>query len=249
MAVLYCGKSICVGIKKQLEMVMEVVEMAISKIMIKDALRYIGMPSHQTSSPMSQQIEDTYKELEQLNASKYIYNHFPITINEEVVSFEYTKLQVKSKDLAKLLANCNRCYVLAATMGQEADKQISRRQKTDMLEAVILDACASVLVDKICDDIEMEITEEISKNEFLTMRFSPGYGDVPLDVQQSILDILNATKQIGMSLTKTNMLLPTKSVTAFIGISHQKEERQKSCEVCSLVHSCIYRKRGDQCGL
>ena len=118
-----------------------------------------------------------------------------------------------------------------------------------MLDAVILDACASVLIDKVCDEAESGIIETLKENEFLTMRFSPGYGDVPLETSSDLIDILQATKRIGLSLTKSHMLVPTKSVTAIIGISSQKENRQKSCGACNLVKTCAYRKRGEQCGL
>ena len=118
-----------------------------------------------------------------------------------------------------------------------------------MLEAMILDSCASVLIDKVCDDAEQEIMQTLRENEYLTMRFSPGYGDVPLEISSEILDILSAQKRIGLTLTKTHMLLPTKSITALIGISNQKENRQKSCGHCNLVKTCYYRRRGERCGL
>lgn len=49
-------------------------------------------------------------------------------------------------------------------------------------------------------------------------RFSPGYGDCPLTAQRSIVDALNATRLIGLTVTPTSLLMPTKSVTAVIGL-------------------------------
>lgn len=223
--------------------------MTVSNVMIKDALRYIQMPSKESDNDIIQKIKDTYNELDQMNASKYIYNIFPIHIEHKMVLFDHTTLKVTGSDLTKLLKDCDRCYIVAATLGQEVDRQITIKQKIDMLDALVFDACASVLIDKVCDDAEAEIIKELKADEFLTMRFSPGYGNVSLEVQHQLINVLNAAKKIGISLTRTNMLVPTKSITAFIGVSHQKTNRNKSCSSCNLTQTCLYRERGDRCGL
>lgn len=229
----------------------------ITQTMINEALRYIGMPNKASSIEevenkdlsLHHKVEEGFKYLEQIAYPRVIYQIVNIGLEQENVILQETSCKIQSKDLVKLLAHSNRCVLMAATLGMEVDKQISLKQKIDMLDAVILDACASVLIDKVCDEAELEIVEQLKANEFLTMRFSPGYGDVPLEVSSELLDILMATKKIGLSLTKSHMLVPTKSVTAIIGISNQKENRQKSCGTCNLVKTCAYRKRGDQCGL
>lgn len=229
----------------------------ITQTMINEALRYIGMPNKARSIEevenkdlsLHHKVEEGFKYLEQIAYPRVIYQIVNIGLEQENVILQETSCKIQSKDLVKLLAHSNRCVLMAATLGMEVDKQISLKQKIDMLDAVILDACASVLIDKVCDEAELEIVEQLKANEFLTMRFSPGYGDVPLEASSELLDILMATKKIGLSLTKSHMLVPTKSVTAIIGISNQKENRQKSCGTCNLVKTCAYRKRGDQCGL
>ena len=160
-----------------------------------------------------------------------------------------TPYEIVSNDIYKMLINCDRCYVLAATLGVGVDKEISLLQKQNMLQAMIFDASASVPIEKVCDDWEHELVDSLGENEYLTMRFSPGYGDVPLEVSNNILDILLADKKIGLTRTKSDMLFPTKSITAIIGISDRKENRHKSCANCNLVATCQYRRRGDSCGI
>ncbi len=80
------------------------------------------------------------------------------------------------------------------------------------------------------------------------MRYSPGYGDVDINIQEDLLDMVFASKRVGVSTSRSGMLIPTKSITAFIGISSQKENRMRLCSSCSLSGSCEYRKRGDKCG-
>ena len=48
---------------------------------------------------------------------------------------------------------------------------------------------------------------------------SPGYGDLPLSLSRTIISELDATKKIGVSITESDLLVPSKSVTAI-------------CEIC-----------------
>ena len=224
----------------------------ITNAMLSDVLRYIGMPKDKVDEQIKQQVVETFNFLQGIVAPKFAYRKLTLSKGEllgEDVFFENTSLVVKSRDLKKLFEHCESCYILAATLGQAVDKQIHLKQKLDRLDAVVLDACSSVLIDKICYDIEVELMEELEEDTYLTMRFSPGYGDVPLDLSADILSLLDAPKRIGLTLTKSHMLLPSKSITAIIGISKKKENRQKSCRNCNLVKQCMYRKRGERCGL
>ncbi len=223
--------------------------MNISSLMIQDALRYMQVPKSKAGDETLQKIIDGFNKLYQISTPKYIYHSFHIRKDNLVTEFEGTSFEVKSSDLTKLFESCQRCYLLAATLGQSVDREIGIKQKVDMLDAVILDACASVLIEKLCDEAEQKIAAEVSDGEFLTMRFSPGYGDVPLEVQQELIEVMVAAKKIGLSLTYTNMLIPTKSITAFIGISSKKENRMKNCGACNLAASCLYKERGNRCGL
>lgn len=224
----------------------------ITHTMLSDALRYIGVPKDRADETIKQKVMDTFSFLEEVALPRVTYRKLMLSkreLSEEDVFFKNTSLIVKSKDLVKLFKNCESCYILAATLGQDVDKQIHLKQRLDMLDAVVLDACSSVLIDKVCDDIEVELMEQLEENTYLTMRFSPGYGDVPLEFSGDILKLLEASKRIGLTLTKSYMLLPSKSVTAIIGVSNEKENRQKSCMNCNLVKQCLYRKRGESCGL
>ena len=221
----------------------------ITENMISTALRYIGIPKATIDVEMNDQVLQGFKKLEEIALPKITYQKVKINRQEDKIVLEGTNCSIQSQDLIKLFKNSHECILMAATLGREVDRQIANLQKTNMLGAMVLDACASVLVDKLCDDVEVEIMNELAENEYLTMRFSPGYGDVPLEVSADLLDILTAQKRIGLMLTKTHMLVPTKSITALIGISSQKENRQKSCGYCNLVKTCMYRRRGDKCGV
>ncbi len=217
--------------------------------MVSEALRYIGMPKEHAEQEILNKVEVTYEELERIAVPRMVYEKLGVNLEGETVFFENTSCSIVSSDLAKLLENSKACYVMAVTLGIQVDRQIGIKQRLSMLDAVVLDACASVLIDKVCDDLEQELMNQLPQDKFFTMRFSPGYGNVPLEAQRNLLDILQAEKKIGLTLTKTNMLVPAKSITAIVGISNQKENRQKSCGTCNLVRTCSYRRRGERCGL
>ena len=83
----------------------------------------------------------------------------------------------------------------------------------------------------------------------ITFRYSPGYGDLPLDIQGSFIKSINAEKLIGLTVSKHNLLMPRKSVTAIVGIIDKKyEQHKKGCEVCKNYENCSYRREGISCG-
>lgn len=117
-----------------------------------------------------------------------------------------------------------------------------------MSRAVILDACASALVESGCDAAEAEIKARFP-DRYLTDRFSPGYGDLPLELQPSICAALDTPRRLGLHVTGSLLLNPGKSVTAVIGLSDRPQmARIRGCAFCSMRETCTLRKGGKTCG-
>jgi len=66
--------------------------------------------------------------------------------------------------------------------------------------------------------VEGEIRQELASGEGLVSRFSPGYGDLPLDYQRTLLSVLDTSRKIGVSLTDSLLMVPSKSVSAIVGV-------------------------------
>lgn len=82
----------------------------------------------------------------------------------------------------------------------------------------------------------------------MTWRFSPGYGDLPLETQRELVRVLDTHRKIGVSLTGSCLMMPSKSVTAILGISDTKrDERKNKCDFCNNRERCAFRKRGTRC--
>ncbi len=153
------------------------------------------------------------------------------------------------EDIRELLAPCREAVLFAATLGAAMEQEILRREVTDMAEALILDACASVAAENVCDRFEERMRAELAEEGlYLTSRFSPGYGDFPLECQKEVCGLLNTSRRIGLTVTENCILIPRKSVTAVMGIAKEPQElRKKGCEACNLFLYCTYRKRGIVC--
>jgi cobalamin-dependent methionine synthase I len=108
---------------------------------------------------------------------------------------------------------------MAATGGKTIMDAVEDNQKANMTKAVVLDAAAGEIVDSALDYIMTLYSRELLREskKLLGKRFSPGYGDLSLEIQKVIYDILNLEK-LGITLTGSYMMIPQKSVIAITGI-------------------------------
>lgn len=153
------------------------------------------------------------------------------------------------RDIANHLDGCEKAILMCATLGTEIDKLIRINQISDMAKAVVLDSFASVAVEQVCNKVD-EIIAEKYDGYYMTFRFSPGYGDYPISLQQDFLRMLDAPRKIGLTTNDNYLLMPTKSVTAVLGLSKNPIERKKrGCAICNMRGKCRFRKNGEHCGL
>ena len=159
--------------------------------------------------------------------------------------------------ITKHLEGCDRVAVLAMTIGGDADALIRRYEVSNMAMALIIDAGASALTEQMADEAEHLMIEEIKAKRaatdaadllYFTPRFSPGYGDYPIKYQREVLTYVDAARKIGITLTPTNMMMPSKSITALVGLAdHPVTGRLATCNECVLRDKCTLRKAGEHC--
>lgn len=146
----------------------------------------------------------------------------------------------KGKDVRAMLAPCREGILLAATLGAQSERLLLREQARGSAEAVMMDAVLSAAIEAVCDQAESELREEAQRRGmYLTDRFSPGYGDMPLEQTREICEILDASKSIGLTVSHSGIMIPRKSVTAVMGVSPTPVLRRPSgCEGCSMRKTC-----------
>ena len=184
---------------------------------ITDALPYMKVPPEGGSDELVRTVAEAFGRLEGFVSPRCVWGRFHVVHFDGGIELEGA--YIYSKDIARLTARGSDCIVLAATLGHETDRQITIAQNRNMLDGLALDACASVRIDAFIDQfIRSDIVPGLRENERMTSRFSPGYGDLNMSVTEDIIAILNATKRIGLSVTRSMMMSPIKSVTAISGL-------------------------------
>lgn len=210
-------------------------------IRTREAVRYLGYGRHAIDERTLTLIQDSFQELDQVSDARFVYRIFEISKADEN-GLTIGNLEIKSRNLAKNLKNCQEAVLFGATLGARVDMLMKKYSVTDMSKTVVLQACAAAELEEYCDEMQKQIAIRLGEGLYLRPRFSPGYGDFSILHQSDVLQMLEAQKKIGLTLTEGYMLTPTKSVTAVIGISREKQPCHiKGCEECEKV-DCAYRR-------
>lgn len=205
-----------------------------------EILQYLGWRGSEIPPEVESQLHSCIDETLSLAAPRTVWRVFP--------RGKLPNGLLSGKDVYALLAESSHFVLLAATIGSALENAIRRAQVRDMTRALVLDCCGSVAIEAVCDAAEDEIKSSLGA-AFLTDRFSPGYGDLPLSVQPYFLDTLDAARRIGLYLTPTGIMTPRKSVTAILGTADNPQPRRfRGCAYCSMFETCTFRKAGKTCG-
>lgn len=213
-------------------------------------LPYLGYRGQPMSDALLNQIQGCIELVMDAVKVRFVCDEFTLQRTPKGITLQNTALVLTGADITRLLEHSDRCFLIAATIGGEVDRLISRRQSTNMAEAVLMDAIATAAIEALCDEIEAKLREQVEQQGLmLTWRFSCGYGDLPLDLQPTFLTVLNASRRAGITCTASHLMVPTKSVTAVMGISRVDVRKiTQSCRDCPYRESCGRRKAGKPCG-
>ena len=154
-----------------------------------------------------------------LSAMRYSVAYAEFKINRTGDTLELGFLSTDSADLKKCLLGCEGVLVFAATVGVEIDRLITKYSSISPAKALILQAIGAERIESLCNLFTAEIArEKAALGLSLRPRFSPGYGDFPLEAQREIFEALDCPRKIGLSLNESLLMSPSKSVTAIVGI-------------------------------
>ena len=195
------------------------------KIDRNEVLRYLRTAKDFEDESIDKLIDESIEEIQKIINFRYTYKKYKISVEEDGVDIKNTTLFLAGKSIRKHLKNSEEAYLMAATLGNQVDKRIAYYEKTSITKSMIFDACATTAIEEGCDQVEEMIKSRVLEagNTGITFRYSPGYGDLDIDIQQDFLRVLNAPRKIGLTASKYNMLLPSKSVTAVIGVLNEED--------------------------
>lgn len=222
----------------------------------REIYRYLGYQGRVPDENVLREVDRCLEELREAVTPRFVYRQYPIErfftdniekpfLDEkpgaELLSIAGMKIQ--SRSLCRNLRDCKSAYLMAATLGIGPDRLIARASVAKMSRAVILQAAAAAMIEAWCDEVNQKIIKEAEdQGLYCRPRFSPGYGDFSLEYQKDFAQILRIQKEIGVSLTQSLLMMPSKSVTAVIGLSPVKECALHGCEVCSKAEECSFSR-------
>lgn len=222
-------------------------QVTLSSINRAEVLRYLGYKGIGADETINSLIDECEAEVLKAAVPRYVYRVVDVTQVDEGVRLEGTSVTLKGNSIKEHLKGCNKAALIAVTISDGIDRMLRIMQAADLARAVISDSIASAAIEQVCDKVEAVIKEELPEYN-QTFRFGIGYGDLPLSQQGEFLKILNAPRLIGLNVGKTDMMTPTKSVTAVIGLTTgEVSSQKKGCMSCNLKGTCRFREAGGHC--
>lgn len=207
------------------------------KIDKREVLRYLGYGKNQADDAVSEKIDAITEQMKECLSLRACYEKYPLIMMDDVLCFG--SIKTTSADLKRNLLECTDVLVFCATIGIDADRIITKCGVTSPADMVIAQSVGATFIEAWCDIL----CDRFSKmeGEALKPRFSPGYGDFPLHFQKEILNMLDAQRKIGVTLTESLLMIPSKSVSAIVGIGGENRHEKGGCKNCD-NKDCLYRR-------
>ena len=220
-------------------------EARLTGIKRRETLKYLGYTGGPLPEDVLEQLSAGEREILRRAVPRMTWRLFDRGLAGELAGTGYTPA---GEDIRRFLKGCDQVILMAATLGMEVENLLRQTQARDMAMAVILDAAASAAIENVCDNLCADLAEAFAPR-YLTDRFSPGYGDLPISQQAELFRLLDITRRIGISLSESGLMVPQKSVTALIGVSDRPQVKgSRGRAACSMFADCAYRRGGTSCG-
>ncbi len=158
-------------------------------------------------------------------------------------------LRLPGHSIAAHLAGAQAVGIVAVTLGTAFERELRRLALTDPTAELVMDAVGTAAIERAADAAEaLLVAEARERGLFPTWRYSPGYGDFPLSTQPTLLATLDAQRRLGITLTNSLLMIPTKSVTAVVGmLESPRPQDRPGCPTCNLRDHCTVRRTGRTC--
>lgn len=186
----------------------------------REILRYMRCGEGDTDGDIDALLDSCLAELLPLLVYKVCWRVFPLRRTEELLDLGF--LQTKSRGLARNLQDCEKLVLFAATVGLEPDRLLAKYGRVSPVKALCMQAIGAERIESLCDAFCGELQQKYAAEGLqLKPRFSPGYGDFPLETQKAVFQALDCPRKIGLSLNDSLLMSPSKSVTALAGLFPQ----------------------------
>ena len=220
------------------------------RIRTSEVMRYLGHAGQEMTGELKGRIAAGIDLAERTCDPKWVWRAFEVEELLPAVRLAGTSLELGGYAITGFLAGACQVALLACTLGATADRELRRLGLVDPLGQLVFDAACTDLAEWGADRACEEIANYAAKLGLKAGdRFSPGYADLPLDVQADFLEVLQAPKRLGLTASVSNLLVPTKSVTCIVGLYPKAPAKghHMGCGACNIWSTCQLRQRGTPC--
>lgn len=226
-----------------------------------EMMRYLGYRGQAIDAELARRIDGVVEGLGEFAAPAGVWAVFPVAreggrgaragSGRPCIRLEGTALELTGRSIWRHLKDARYAAVLACTLGMQAEQRLRVLSSQSPLEGAVFDAACSAFVEATANALNRDIAAAAAAAGLsCNWRFSPGYGDLPLTGQPTLLAALNASRLCGITATPTDLLMPTKSITALIGLfdgAVSAADTVRSCAGCRVASGCSFRAGGTHC--
>ncbi len=188
-----------------------VVDLPLPPVNKKEVLRYLSAKhtSAETDALIASATELALPHIK----TRCVFRYFDISVEGDLCDLGFCA--VKSHSLGINLKGCKKIALVCATVGLEIDRLVKRYSLVRPSLSHAISAVGSERIEALMDNFS-----EFLKQNFTVVRprFSAGYGDLDLSVQEKIFSALHPEQSLGLTLNESLIMSPAKSVSAIIGI-------------------------------
>ena len=184
----------------------------------KEILRYAMLPSF-APKPEELPLQECLKAAKGAAQCRAVWRRYLLVRDGDTLDLGFAKTD--SRDLKKHLEGCGEILLFACTAGAETDRRIARAKLLSPARGLLMHAIGAQQVEGGCDRLCARLAQQFPDRQ-LTDRFSPGYGDLTLEMQRDVMAALDCGRTIGITLTDSLLMTPSKSVTAIIGMKERE---------------------------
>jgi hypothetical protein len=153
-------------------------------------------------------------------------------------------LKLAGRKLSRSVRGSIHAYLFLVTIGSDLEETATMLMESgESLHGYLLDRVGSFAVESLAENFEDGLRRIYKTgNMSVSMRFSPGYCDWPIEEQRKLEKALDFSGS-GVRLTESCMMIPKKSISGLVGVGPKGlfSKKETQCVICD-NKECDYRR-------
>ena len=215
---------------------------------LSNILRRQGIGATSARPEMKSITKELLGEVRKLHLLKpsFAYNIYSITsIDHDELLLE-ANLALHGWLLPSFLSDAGQVSVAVCTIGPALEEKVTKyASKKETLRSLLLDGIGSAAVDSLSQEVCRFMLHEASSHGYqVSSPLNPGMPGFPLKEQRQLMKMVPA-QDIGLTLTKSGIIVPRKSESMVFGMGPNMKHwtQAERCAHCPLYEFCPYRER------